>query len=1314
MNPKLILAAVLFLLAPVFRAPADDLWSRDNLHAWCIVPFDAAHRHSEQRATLLGQLGFKHFAYDWRDNDAPTFDAEIEALQRHHIDLLACWFPSLGPVGDKSHQMLLDALRRHGIHTQLWVMGAGNPGPGPDGQTEAVQQQADRLRSIVDEATPLGCTVALYPHEGWGGQPDNDIAILERLKQMGVAKVGLIYNFNHGQLDIAHFPEVWKKIQPYVTVVNLDGMTEHGSRVLYLAQGDKELAMMRVIEQSGWRGPVGIISEQGDKDAELVLRNNLRGLDWLTAELKKSGSGGPRPTFDPPGHAPETPVVSSVPSFVPALHDQQALDASTGGLSLPNRDELRKPPITVECWVRLHTAKDFNILVTSDTKASSQHWELYTYKASGVLSVFLPFMGGEIRSDKSICDERWHYVAMILEPGRVRLFLDGQMVKDAPVTEPTGTPIPGNIGIGQLVEGGYGCDGYIQDVRISIGTRDVSTVPIEPLQRDAGTLEFWPLDGSAQPAPSGNSPGLPLYKVIPAATHDQLTPANGWPPASSYRQWTRSYGNSASNRYVTFDEINKQNVSRLTQVWTYHSGDGKANVQATPIFVDGLLYLPTSGNRMVALDAVTGEEVWSFTPEKQGNGLEDVPARRGLIYWPGDKGNAARILFTMGTWIYALDPKTGKPVSSFGRNGRVSLPHGGSSVPAVIYRNVLIYPGFGTGIFSYDVRTGEKLWTFNTLPRGREFGAATWDSDAQRDGANSWGGMALDESRGIVYVATGSPKPNFLGMLHPGDNLFGNCILALDALTGKRLWYFQDIRHDVWDLDISAPPNFVTVEHDGMKVDAVAGISKVGNVLLLDRVSGKPLFPFRLKRAPAFKLEGDRGAIYQPDLELPEKLIRQDFTLNEVTDRTPEAHDSVVKQLQGATYGLYSPFEEGKPNAYFCLEGMEWSGATADPSGKLYACVSEFPWIITVSRVQDSAQPATPLGLEGQKVYMQTCAACHQPDRGGSGFVPSLIGLENRLKEDDVRLIVHKGRNAMPPQPQLSEDQITALCAYVLNKGGMKASGPPHWTTNGYPKLQDPQGYPGSKPPWGKLVCLDLNTGHITWQVPFGEYPELTAQGVPKTGTQTNGGPTVTSTGLIFASGTKDPTIGAYDADNGKELWSHVLPLHGSAPAIIYEARGHEYVAIAATGGGKLGGEVGDAWVAFALPEAGVHAESSTVPSRIRGVALLNAYLDTMAAQLPLSAEERAAVKRIYQADGAALGNILKDPMLSPLQQERRVDDLENARLVKIETLLGDVDRQQKFHAIEAKYRVALIEVAAQGGFAQPESWPAAKPDDKE
>jgi quinoprotein glucose dehydrogenase len=1297
---------LLSLLVSLAAARADNpggLWAHDNLHAWCIVPFDAAHRDPEQRAAMLERLGFRHFAYDWRAGDVPNFDAEFDAIQRHHIDLAAVWFPDSGPADQAPQEALLDALRRHHLRPQLWVMCTGAPPLGPDGAQKGIEQQAQRLLAVVKQGRPYGCPVAIYPHDGWAGSPDTDLAILARLRELGAPDVGFVYNFNHAQEDIAQFPRIWARIEPRVTVVNLDGMVEEGPRVLYLGSGDKELEMMRTIEQSGWHGPVGIISEQGDKDAELVLKNNLLGLDWIAAELTKPGSGGPRPDFAAGGGA--TAAAPAGPAYVPALHDREALDASAGGVTVPNRDDLRHGPLTVECWGRLNNAASYNILVTSDPKASSLHWELYTTQGDGVFGVFLPGMGGDFRSTTRVADSAWHYFAMQLEPGRLRMYVDGKMVRDSPITAPTLAPVAGDIGIGKLVEGPFGCNGCLQDVRISRGVRDVTQVPILPLLHDADTLELWPLDGSTQP---GTLTSLPEFRTIPAATRDELTPANGWP--SDYTQWTRSNGGSTSNRFVSFHELTKQNVKRLTQAWVYHPGDGSANVQCNPIFVDGLLYVATAGLHLCAIDGATGKEVWRFEPTKNGNGLEDVPARRGLCYWPGDKDNAPRVIFSDGPWLYALDPKTGAPVSSFGHGGRADLPAGGTSVAPVLYQNLIIFPGFANNVYADDVRTGAPVWTFNTLPHGIEFGATTWDADSEsHEGCNDWGGISLDESRGIVYAATGSPKPNFLGMLHPGDNLFGNCVLALDAMTGRRLWHFQEIRHDVWDLDIPGSPNVVTVTHDGMKVDAIAQLTKIGDVLLLDRVTGKPLFPFRLRRAPAARLPGERSAVYQPDLEWPEQIAAQQFGPDDVTDLNPGAHEAIANYLKGGTWGRFQSFVEGKPNVYSDIDGGgEWVGASVTPGGRLYASITQRPWDITVHRVAVAVAPATPDGVAGQKIFLQNCAVCHHADRSGNGFAPSLIGLGDRLKLEDVRLIVRHGRGGMPPQPQLSESDINQLGAFLLAKGS--ANGPVQWTFDGYQHLQDPNNYPGSKPPWGKLVCLDLNTGKIAWQVPAGEYPELTAKGIPKTGTPIMGGPAVTASGLVFLSGSQDPTIGAYDADTGAELWSGRLTNTGSAPPIIYQCNGHEYVALAACGGGKIGGPTGDAWVAFALPEAGVHAADSNVPPSVEGSALLDAYLDTLATKLPLSAEEEAAIRAEYLAGAPAVHEAMNDRSLAPLEQQQRVDAIEQARDARIDAQLQDVERRHAFHEIEAEYRVRLVDLAARGAFTGSQTFETPRP----
>lgn len=675
------------------------------------------------------------------------------------------------------------------------------------------------------------------------------------------------------------------------------------------------------------------------------------------------------------------------------------------------------------------------------------------------------------------------------------------------------------------------------------------------------------------------------YFTIPAADPEELTRANGWPTRDDYRGWSRSLGGPTSNRYSSLTQIDRANVGRLAVAWTYHSGDGNGNLQCNPIFVDGVMYAPTGGGHVVAVDAATGKEMWSYQPEKQGTRLEDAPARRGLLYWPGDASGGARILFTCGDWIYAVDPKTGQPVASFGKAGRTELPMGGT-VGGAVWQHVLVIPGFRGDVFGYDVITGAELWRFHTIPQPGEPGAETWRT--REVGANCWGGMALDERRGIAYVSTGSPKPNFVGPGHLGDNLFGNCLIALEAGTGKRLWHFQEIRHDIWDLDLPAPPNLVTVRSHGRLVDAVAQVSKIGNTLLLDRVTGEPLYPFRLKRAPKSNLPGEEAAEFQPDVQTPEPFARQIFTRDQITERTPEAHAAIEQLLSRAKMGWFAPFDVARGTAYYGLHGgAEWTGASFDPQRhRLYISGNTIPWMVTVFR-DDDAPPVKPPS-PGEQIFQPMCAPCHGPDLRGVGVAPPLRGLRHRLSEEQVKEILHHGRNLMPPPPPLTAEQETQLLDFLFVRDRPQPPedprAPPRYSFGGYVKVLDPEGYPGCKPPWGTLTCLDLDRGKIAWQVPLGEYPELTAKGVAKTGTENFGGAMVTAGGLVFASGTRDNQIRAFDADSGTELWSAPLPLHATAPPASYEAQGRQFVVVPATGGGKLGGPTGDAWVAFALP----------------------------------------------------------------------------------------------------------------------------------
>jgi glucose dehydrogenase len=1216
-----ILIALASTALPAASAAADgpapngyQLFARTNLVAWCIVPFDAKKRGPEARAAMLERIGIRRFAYDYRAEHIPTFDAEMDALERHHIELTAWWFPTV--LNDEA-RLILDVLKRHKLHIQLWVTGGGAPTGSPEEQRARVEAEANRLRPIADAARAIGCTVALYNHEAWFGEPENQLAILAVLRSQGVTNVGLVYNLHHGHSHLDRFAVLLSKMKPYLMALNLNGMTPHGNErgemILPLAQGDLDLTLLRLIRESGWHGPIGILNHT-DEDAEARLLDNLDGLEWLTKKLDGKDPGPkpkPRSWSPPPKKAALPPAGSTGPGLSAAFGK-----ALRGGLVVEGRPEYRQPPLTIECRALLNGSGGFNILVASDPKASAKHWELYSYAGSGAFSVYLPGRGGEFKSEVNICDRHWHYLAAILESNRVRLYVDGKLAKDAPAPPLHGQPVPGGLAFGRLVEGGIGCDGLVDDVRLTRGARAIRDAPKKPLERDGPTIGHWNFDDlrAGQSVPVSRDPwavedararsALPEYQEIPGAPVAELTPARGFPNPHSMTNWNRSHGDATSSRFSALTQINRKNVERLEVAWTYHSQDGNGNIQCNPIIVSGLIYAPTVGHHIVALDAETGSERWRFKPELPGGALrlEDMPARRGLVYWPGAEGVSSRLFFTCGNWVYALNPRTGRPLPDFGQSGRAYLPAGGT-VAGAVFQRILIVPGFARDVYGFDAANGKLLWTFHTIPHPGEFGYDTWDRPAE--GANCWGGMALDEARGIAFVATGSPKPNFDGSRHHGNNLFGNCVIALDALTGRRLWHFQEIRHDIWDLDIPAPPNLVSVTKEGRRVDAVAQVTKLGNTLLLDRLSGRPLFPFRLRRAPSSPLPGEWTAPYQPDPELPEPFARQDFGRDDVTTRDDEAHDYVLQRLAGVNCGWFQPFQEAKPTVLYGIHGgAEWTGAAFDPTtGWLYVSANEIPWIITVFQ-NDPEPPRDPRHPTlGEQLYLQSCAACHGPDRMGVGTAPPLRGLRHRLTDADVLALWKTGRNLMPIPPPMTKEEQQALLDFLFLRDrpqvAVSRTRPdrPDYTNNGYPKLLDPEGYPGCKPPWGTLNCLDLNTGKLRWKVPLGEYPELSAAGLPKTGTENFGGAIVTAGGLVFCAGTRDEKIRAFDSATGVELWSHQLPWGGNAPPATYEVHGRQYVVIAASGGGKLGGPTGDAYVAFTLPRA-----DSVLATRASGV----------------------------------------------------------------------------------------------------------------
>lgn len=1018
---SLIAAAVVCLNAGATAASTEALFARTNLVAWCIVPFDAAKRGPAERAAMLERLGLRWLAYDYRAEHIPTFDAELEALKRHRIRLLAWWFP--GELNEEA-RLILDVLRRHDQRgVQLWVTGGGEPTRTPEEQQARVAAEAERLRPIAVEAAKLDGSIALYNHGGWFGEPKNQVAIIERLRASGVTNAGIVYNLHHGHEHVDRFGELLELMKPHLVTLNLNGMTRDGDRtgrkILPLGQGELDLKLLKQIRDSGWRGPVGILNHT-DKDAEARLLDNLDGLDWLAHQLD-GAPVGPCPT---PRTASDT--VWPDPVVHPLDFEQAAARAG-------------------------HT---------------NGYWQVE-----------------------------------------------------------------------------------------------------DPAQRET----------------------LPLHLTIPAARPEELTPANGFPKDETFRTWHRSHGDNAGTRYAAFDQINRANVTNLQVAWTYHSRDGNHNLQCNPIIVRGVMFAPTPGRHVVAVNAETGAELWRFKPEGR-------PAFRGLIYWPGRNGAAERVLFCAGQHLHALDPKSGKPLADFGEDGRVRLPgvaqgdFGAATAGPAIFEHIIVVPGFEKDVWGFDCVTGRLLWTFHTVPHEGEFGYETWDR-TESYGANCWGGMALDEVRGIAYFTTGGPKPNFIGVGHRGQNLFANCLVALDARTGKRLWHCQEIRHDLWDLDVPAPPNLATITRDGRRVDVVAACTKIGNTLLLDRVTGKPVFPFRLRRAPTSTVIGEQSWPYQPDLELPEPFSKQEFTAADLTDRTEEAESWAETWFKSATTGWFLPCTEGKANLFWNIDGgAEWTGACVDPdTGRLYVTANHVGWLISLFRDGDPPDDPRAPKTAGRVVYETACAQCHGANKMGIATAPPLRGLRFRADDDFIINQVRVGKNAMPAHPDMSEADLKALVDYLMWRDRPVPPLPenperPSYNMTGYPKFYDYEGYPANKPPWGTLNCLDLNTGKLLWKVPHGEYPELVEQGLRNTGTENYGGPIVTAGGLVFCAGTRDNKIRAYDKDTGEELWSHMLPWTGSAPPACYEVNGRQHLVIAATGGNKIGTPFGDAYVAFALP----------------------------------------------------------------------------------------------------------------------------------
>lgn len=686
-------------------------------------------------------------------------------------------------------------------------------------------------------------------------------------------------------------------------------------------------------------------------------------------------------------------------------------------------------------------------------------------------------------------------------------------------------------------------------------------------------------------------------------------------------EWLTATGTNEGIKYAAGTNINIGNVKDLRLAWEYDTGDSLAKgatIPTTPLIVGDTLFGISPNQHLFALEAATGRELWVFkAPDPALRG-----SIRGFCYWEDKSGREKRVFYATGPHMYAVDAVSGTMITSFGKGGYIDLRENmdgayenswmsGNAAP-IIYKNMLITgmrvsegadaaPGH---IRAFDVRTGARRWIFHTVPHPGEKGYETWeDKDAWKrvGGANNWAGMALDEERGIVYIPLGSAAPDFYGRRRKGENLFANSLLALDANTGTYLWHFQVVRHDLWDRDLPAHPNLVTVRKNGKWIDAVAQITKAGFIFLFDRVTGEPVFPIKEVKALPSDLPGEEAWPTQPIPTLPEPFARQHFGPEDVNDRTPEIHRELLEEYYKYRNGsmFIPPSLQGSWIFPSFDGGGQWGGAAVDPETQImYIGCSELP--CRLQMIPNPALQKTKAGTvkeQGAAVYIKNCVACHGADLQGTGpAFPSLKNLKERFAEHEVKHIVENGRNMMPAfKGTLTDADKTALLTYLLDledkeaipqQAGKEAAAAnrdslPEYILNGYKRFLDRDGYPAIKPPWGTLNAVDLNSGKLLWKVPLGNFPELGTD--TDTGTEIYGGPVVTKGGLVFIAGTRDNKIRAFDKRTGQVLWEHALPAAGFASPAVYTIGGKQFVVIAA-GGGKLGMPSSGKYLAFALP----------------------------------------------------------------------------------------------------------------------------------
>ncbi len=700
----------------------------------------------------------------------------------------------------------------------------------------------------------------------------------------------------------------------------------------------------------------------------------------------------------------------------------------------------------------------------------------------------------------------------------------------------------------------------------------------------------------------------------------------------AYQDWKIYGGGSERLQYSGLDEITVANVKDLTVAWVYHTrdADSTSQIQVNPIVVDDVLYGVSPQLKLFAVDAATGAERWMFDPALDTAGRNEevsygINACRGLTLYPNTKGNDL-LFYTVGSFLYCIDSKTGKPVRSFGSNGKISLHDGldidrdvrklrvTSTTPGIIFKDrIIVGTSLSEGaeaapghIRAYNVFTGSIEWIFHTIPRPGETGYDSWkDPEAYRyvGGANAWGGFSLDEKRGWVFTSTGTSNPDYYGAKRKGDNLFSDCILALDATTGKLQWHYQVIHHDLWDWDLPTAPTLVSVMKNGKKREAVIQVTKHGMIFVLDRQTGKPLYPVEERAVPVDNaLPGDEPSPTQPFPTFYEPFVRHQFTEEMLYRDIPDSsYQDILKRYRryNGSKMFTPPGLEGTIVFPGLLGGAEWGGPSFDPAtGILYINANEVPWIVTMKKTQPEKvrSSRTQRNLEaGKELYSKHCESCHGASLTGNANFPSLIGLDKKYDEKSFSHLLSSGRRMMPAFGHLNAGEVGALSSYLLNLTGKQKEVFHVQEKEKHPffdlpyelasveKFLTKEGFPAVSPPWGTLTAINTATGKVLWKNVLGNYKGL-EKGKPETGTENMGGSVVTAGGLLFIAATPDEKFRAFDKTTGKLLFETQLPAAAYATPSVYRVAGRQYVVLAC-GGGKMNSKSSDVYIAFALPQ---------------------------------------------------------------------------------------------------------------------------------